>query len=141
VNASETRAEASARVSEAFTGASDEMENVGRAIERAEERTEEMEARSAALDELQASGALDDVLSDKDDIDRELEGLRGDREVEAELETLRAEMGKSDANGGGASAEEVTTADAEDADVSEPDVSDAEVEAELENLKEEERDS
>jgi len=35
----------------------------------------------------------------------------------------------------------VTTADAEDADVSEPDVSDAEVEAELENLKEEERDS
>jgi phage shock protein A len=126
-------AEASARVSEAFTGASDEMENVGQAIERAEERTEEMEARSAALDELQESGALDDVLSDKDDIDRELESLHGDREVEAELETLRAEMGKS--SGNGASEEDVEVSDAES------EVADAEVEAELENLKEEERES
>jgi phage shock protein A len=126
-------AEASARVSEAFTGASDEMENVGRAIERAEERTEEMEARSAALDELRESGALDDVLSDKDDIDRELESLHGDREVEAELETLRAEMGKS--SGNGASEEDVEVSDAES------EVADAEVEAELENLKEEERES
>jgi phage shock protein A len=73
------------------------------------------------------------VLSDKDDIDRDLESLHGDREVEAELETLRAEMGES--SGNGASEEDVEVSDAES------EVADAEVEAELENLKEEERES
>jgi len=47
------------------------MTDVNRAVERAAERTEQMEARAAALEELEASGALDDVLAEGDDIDRE----------------------------------------------------------------------
>lgn len=86
-------AEASSQVSEALTGAGDEMGDVTRAIERAEEETEEMEARAAAMDELQETGAFDDALSDQDRIDRELEAGRTDTEVEAELETLKGDVG------------------------------------------------
>jgi len=85
-------AEASARVSEAFTGVGDTMDDVGRAMERATERTEQMEARAEALEELEASGQLENVLEEGDDIDRELDRLSTERSVEYELDSLRAEM-------------------------------------------------
>jgi len=85
-------AEASARVSEAFTGVGDTMDDVGRAMERATERTERMEARAAALEELEETGQLENVLDEGDDIDRELNRLSTERSVENELDTLRAEM-------------------------------------------------
>ncbi|MFC6974639.1 PspA/IM30 family protein [Halomicroarcula sp. GCM10025709] len=86
-------AEASARVSEAFTGVGDTMADVSRSIERATERTERMEARAAALEELEETGQLESVLSEGDDIDRELDRLSNERAVDYELETLRAELG------------------------------------------------
>jgi len=85
-------AEASARVSEAFTGAGDTMADVHRSIERATERTERMEARAAALEELEESGDLESVLAEGDSIDRELDRLSSERAVDNELETLRAEV-------------------------------------------------
>jgi len=85
-------AEASARVSEAFTGVGETMDDVGRAIERATERTERMEARAEALEELEETGALENVLAEGDDIDRELDRLSTERSVEYELETLRSEL-------------------------------------------------
>ena len=85
-------AQASARVSEAFTGVGDTMGDVSRSIERATERTERMEARAAALEELEESGQLENVLDDGDDIDRELDRLSSEKSVEYELESLRAEM-------------------------------------------------
>ncbi|GGN91351.1 MULTISPECIES: PspA/IM30 family protein [Haloarcula] len=85
-------AEASARVSEAFTGVGDTMADVNRSIERATERTERMEARAAALEELEESGQLESVLEEGDDIDRELDRISNERAVEYELETLREEM-------------------------------------------------
>ncbi|WP_254272498.1 PspA/IM30 family protein [Haloarcula marina] len=85
-------AEASARVSEAFTGVGDTMADVHRSIERATERTERMEARAAALEELEASGELESVLDEGDDVERELDRLSNERAVEYELETLRAEV-------------------------------------------------
>ena len=124
-------AEASSRVSEAMTGAGDEMEDVGRAIDRAEERTEKMEARAAAMDELQESGTFDDALSDKDNIDRELEELSTDSEVDAELDTLKQEVGQGDGDAEGETA-------AEPADTEAPDVDEEAVESELEGLQEEE---
>ncbi len=124
-------AEASNRVTEAMSGVGDEMNDVGRAIDRAEERTEEMEARSEAMDELQATGTFDDALSDGDEIDQELQQGRADREVETELETLKSDMGKAEAD------PEPDTGGGGDADLSELDeeAADAEVEAELEELK------
>ncbi|MBV0900304.1 PspA/IM30 family protein [Haloarcula salina] len=85
-------AEASARVSEAFTGAGDTMADVHRSIERATERTERMEARAAALEELEESGDLESVLDEGDSIDRELDRLSSERAVDNELATLRAEV-------------------------------------------------
>jgi phage shock protein A len=143
IKARHEAAEASARVSEAITGAGDEMSDVSRAIERAEERTEDMEARSAALDELEQQGVFEDQLSDKDSIDRELEQVSSDAAVEAELDTLKSEV-----DGERARETEVETetasGNAGDGGGSTPqpdvgaDVDETEVEKELEELKEEE---
>ena len=89
-------AEASARVSEAVTGVGDTMDDVGRAMERATERTERMEARAAALEELEETGQLENVLDEGDDIDRELDRLSTERSVENELDTLRSELAESE---------------------------------------------
>jgi phage shock protein A len=85
-------AQAQTRVSEAFSGISEEMGDVGMAVQRAEDRTAQMQARAGAIDELIASGALDDQLSlgGKDDIDRELAALSSSSDVEAELARLKA---------------------------------------------------
>jgi len=85
-------AEASARVSEAFTGVGTTLDDVGRTMERATERTERMEARAAALEELEETGQLENVLEEGDDIDRELDRLSTERSVENELDTLRAKL-------------------------------------------------
>jgi phage shock protein A len=127
-------AEASTRVSEAMTGVGDEMADVTRSIERAEERTDEMEARSQAMDELVDTGAFDDALSDKDSIDRELESGRTNAEVDSELETLKSEMGGSADKSGASGSDSSSETDPEPT----VDVSDAEVEAELEELKDDE---
>jgi phage shock protein A len=84
------------------------------------------------MDELQATGTFDDALSDGDEIDQELQQGRADREVETELETLKSDMGKAEAD-----PEPETSGDTSDADVSELDeeTADAEIEAELEELK------
>jgi phage shock protein A len=51
-----------------------------------------MQARASAIDELIASGALDDAsaLNAGDDISRELEAMSSQTEVEAELAKLKA---------------------------------------------------
>jgi len=77
------------QVSEALTGLSDD--DVPRAIERAEDQTEEVEARAAAMDELGDRGVLEDPLSEDDHIEQELAAERGD-DVESELSALRAEV-------------------------------------------------
>jgi phage shock protein A len=68
---------------------------VNRAVERAAERTEQMEARAAALEELEATGAFDDVLAEGDDVERELERLSTEQRVERELEEVRAQLDQS----------------------------------------------
>ncbi len=128
-------AEAQTRVSEAMTGAGDEMEDVGRAIERAEERTEDMEARSEAMDELQESGVFDDALSDKDSLDRELEEVRTSGEVDAELETLKTEMGKGSGSSKSESSDEDVDLEAELETETETEATDDDIETELEELK------
>ena len=60
-----------------MSGIGEEMGDVGLAIQRAEDKTAQMQARAGAIDELIASGALDDVsaLGRGDDIARELDAL------------------------------------------------------------------
>jgi len=61
IKATYTAAEAQSKIGEAFAGISEEMGDVGLAIQRAEDKTLQMQARAGAVDELLASGALDDA--------------------------------------------------------------------------------
>ena len=76
IKATYTAAEAQTRINEAFSGISEEMGDVGLAIQRAEDKTAQMQARAGAIDELLASGALEDhVGGGKDYIQAELDKL------------------------------------------------------------------
>jgi phage shock protein A len=92
IKATYTAAEAQTRINEAFSGISEEMGDVGMAVQRAEDKTAQMQARAGAIDELISSGALDDAssLGHGDDISRELEAMSKDSDVEAELAALKA---------------------------------------------------
>ena len=63
IKATYTAAEAQTRINEAFSGISEEMGDVGMAVQRAEDKTAQMQARAGAIDELIASGALDDATA------------------------------------------------------------------------------
>ena len=92
IKAQYSAAEAQVKVTEAVTGISEEMEDVGLAAQRAEQKTEDMKARAAALDELVEKGTLADVTgAPKDEVERELQKLSISSEVEAELEALKKE--------------------------------------------------
>ena len=94
IKASYSAAEAQTRINEAFSGISEEMGDVGLAIQRAEDKTQQMQARAGAIDELLASGALDDPTGiAKDDITLELEQLASTSDVESELARMKASLG------------------------------------------------
>jgi phage shock protein A len=96
IKAQYTAAEAQAKIGEAFSGVSEEMADVGMAMERAEGKVETMRARAGAIDELLESGALTDVSDGRDSIDRELEKLSLSTGVDDELARLKAEIGPGD---------------------------------------------
>jgi len=93
IKAQYTAAEAQVKVKEAVTGISEEMADVGFAIQRAEDKTEGMRAKSAALDEMVELGALDEI-GGEDDIERELRKVQTTAGVDDDLARLKAEMGK-----------------------------------------------
>jgi phage shock protein A len=96
IKATYTAAEAQTRISEAFTGISEEMGDVGMAIQRAEDKTEQMKARAGAIDELMASGALDDMVGGpRDDIQAELDRMGATSGVDHELEQMKAALASS----------------------------------------------
>lgn len=89
-------AQAQVKVSESMTGISKEMSDVGNAIDRAQNRTEEMKARASAIDDLVEAGTLEDLTGEKkDDIDRELSKISKQNNVDQELARIKAEMGKT----------------------------------------------
>jgi len=93
IKATYSAAEAQTKINEAFSGISDELGDVGLAVQRAEDKTAEMTARAGAIDELLASGALDDATgTSKDTITVELERMSSVSEVEDSLSKLKAEI-------------------------------------------------
>jgi phage shock protein A len=97
IKATYTAAEAQTRINEAFSGISEEMGDVGLAIQRAEDKTASMQARAGAIDELLASGALEDFTGKRDDIQAELDRMGASSDVELELQRMRAELGQGPA--------------------------------------------
>jgi phage shock protein A len=90
IKASYTAAEAETRVGEAVSGISEEMSDVGLAMQRAEDKTAQLQARAGAIDELLASGALEDATgSTKSDIQVELERMSSQADVDRELAALK----------------------------------------------------
>jgi phage shock protein A len=89
-------AEAQVRIGEAATGIGEKANETALAIDRARAKTEEMEARAAAMDELVESGTLEDLTSGKTDLDRELAALASDQQVESDLARLKAEVGSGE---------------------------------------------
>ncbi len=96
IKAQYSAAEAQVRISEAATGVGEEMADVGLAMQRAVDKTENMKARAQAVGELEAAGTFDDLTqlgSGEDDIDRQLKQLSSTTEVDAELDKMKAELG------------------------------------------------
>ena len=78
IKAQYSAAEAQVRISEAATGVGEEMADVGLAMQRALDKTENMRARAGAVQELEAAGTFEDLTQlgpGEDDIDRQLKAL------------------------------------------------------------------
>jgi phage shock protein A len=107
IKATYTAAEAQTRINEAFSGISEDMGDVGLAIQRAEDKTAQMQARAGAIDELLASGALEDhVGGGSDYIQAELDKLGASSGVDSQLEAMKREIANNapkqlEANGNG----------------------------------------
>ena len=100
IKATYSAAEAQTKINEAFAGISDELGDVGLAVQRAEDKTAQMQARAGAIDELVASGALEDVSNvGKDNLTLELERMANQSQVDKELEQMRLELGSGGSGG------------------------------------------
>jgi phage shock protein A len=106
MKANYTAAEAQTKVNEAISGIGEEMGDVGLAMQRAEDKVAQMQARSGALDELMASGALDDASMSSDRLQAELDRGFAEPAVEAELARLRGEL-----TGGSTTAKQIDAPD------------------------------
>jgi phage shock protein A len=96
IKAQYSAAEAQVRISEAATGVGEEMADVGLAMQRALDKTENMKARADAVSELEAAGTFQDLTAlgpGEDDIDKQLRELSSSSEVDSELEKMKAELG------------------------------------------------
>jgi phage shock protein A len=97
IKAQYSAAEAQVRIGEAATGIGRDMENTGLAIQRAKDKTEQMQARANAIEELTAAGQLEDFTgSGGDQLDRELAELASQGQVDRELEQMKAEVGSGE---------------------------------------------
>jgi phage shock protein A len=93
IKAQYSAAEAQVKIGEAATGIGEQMADTGLAIQRAKDKTEHMQARAAAVDELVESGALEDFTDTGDRLDRELSQLASQSQVDSDLAKLKAELG------------------------------------------------
>ena len=88
IRARYSAAEAQVRISEAMTGVSRDFADLAATLHRAEQTTEDMQARATAIDQLVRDGDLDTVGSTP--LDARYEALASGEEVERQLDALRA---------------------------------------------------
>lgn len=94
IKAQYSAAEAQVKITESVSGISEEMADIGVSIERAENKTADLKARSSALDELIDQGTLEDFTGKQDDIDRELSKISATSSIESELSKMKTEEGR-----------------------------------------------
>lgn len=100
VKAQYSAAEAQVHIGEAATGISEEMADVGLAVQRAEDKTEQLRARAGAIDELVAAGTLEDFTGGQDEVEKELAKVSVTTGVEQELAVLKQQMAPKQLRGG-----------------------------------------
>ena len=88
-----TAASAMSSVNESVAGISGTLSDSGAALQRAQDKIATMQARAGALDELLASGVLEDVGGGDDDIQKELDQVGQAHDVDNELAALKAQLG------------------------------------------------
>lgn len=96
IAARHSAAEAQVRLSEAFTGVSGELADLGLTLDQVEQRTERLESRAAALDRLVDTGLLEAPGSGTGALDRQLGELDRARAIEAHLDELKRRAGGMD---------------------------------------------
>ncbi|HTX83752.1 MAG TPA: PspA/IM30 family protein [Streptosporangiaceae bacterium] len=87
-----TAASAMTSVNEEAAGISKSFSDSGAALQRAQDKIANMQARAAATDELLQSGVLEDVGGDTDDIQRELDEASANADVDKELAAMKAQI-------------------------------------------------
>ncbi|HEV2140672.1 MAG TPA: PspA/IM30 family protein [Candidatus Dormibacteraeota bacterium] len=84
-------AEAQVRISEAMTGVSQDFADLTAALHRAEQTTEDMQARATAIDRLVQEGDLESISfgPGSDAIDARFQSLGADEDVQRQLDALK----------------------------------------------------
>lgn len=93
VKAQYNAAQAQVKIQESATGISEEMSDVNLAVQRAQDKVLQMQARASALDELTQSGTLAEIgPGSADPLDRQLADIANQGEVDRQLAQLKAQM-------------------------------------------------
>ena len=101
IKAQYSAAEAQVKIGEAATGIGEQMADTGLAIQRAKDKTAQMQARAGAIDELVEAGRSTTSPPTQTDLDRELAQLSSKSQVDSELEAMKKELGSGRAGAPG----------------------------------------
>lgn len=88
-------AEAQVKISEAATGLSEEMGDIGLAVQRAQEKVQTMQAHAQAIDQFIEQGTLPEIGqlgSGGDHVDRQLAQLANQASIDAQLAAMKQQM-------------------------------------------------
>ena len=111
LKASYTAAQAQTKIGEAVAGISESMSDTGLAMQRAQDKIDQMQARAGAMDELLSSGALTDLTGNSDPIQAELDKAGQSGRVDAELAQLKGQVSAPPAGEIAQASEEPTDAE------------------------------
>jgi phage shock protein A len=93
IKAQYSAAQASTKIGEAVTGISEQMADVNLMVERAQNKTVQMQARAAAIDDLVASGTLDQIgAGSSDDLDRQLSAGATKVTVDSQMAEMKRQL-------------------------------------------------
>src|SRR3954451_13622978 len=96
IKAQYSAAQAQVKIGEAATGIGKGMQDTGMAIQRAREKTEQLQARAGAIEELTAAGTLTELGDSRHHRYPELAQLAADSQVYAALAQLKSEVGRGE---------------------------------------------
>ncbi len=96
VKAQYSAAQAQVKITESITGISQEMTEMNQAMQRAQDKVLNMQSRANAMDALIEQGTLNDQgllgAGGGDTLDRELQQIAGQQNVEAQLQAMKQQM-------------------------------------------------